>query len=138
MPTTSTMLPRVLLFDAATCVAMGLGLALAAEPLAPVLGLPATLLRGAGLVLLPFAAALIALARSASPSAAALYAVVAANLAWALASVALVVVHLVLPTSLGMAFLLAQALAVAGLAALELAAFRLAAPREARSSAAMN
>ena len=55
-PGTSSFLRRVLLADAATSCASGLLMALAAAPLENMLGVPASLLRYAGLSLLPFAA----------------------------------------------------------------------------------
>jgi hypothetical protein len=111
----SVFLRRILYFDAATCVAMGLFLVLLAQPLAPLLGLPALLLEIAGAALFPIAAFIVW---------AALYrrgvgVVIAGNVAWVAASVLLVSAGWVSPTPLGYAFVLVQAAAVALLAALE-------------------
>jgi hypothetical protein len=111
----SPFLRRILYFDAATCVAMGLFLVLLAQPLAPLLGLPAVLLEIAGAALLPIAAFI---------AWAAFYRrgvgiVIAGNVAWVAASVLLVSAGWVSPTPLGYAFVLVQAAAVAVIAALE-------------------
>ena len=110
-------LGRVLAFDAATCLAMGAALLALAEPLAAPLGLPAALLRGAGALLLPCALLMAWAARPGPRRRALAGLVVAGNVAWAAASVA--VCLLVMPTVLGEALVLAQAAAVAVLAALE-------------------
>ena len=49
-------LRRVLALDSLSCLALGLGMSLAAAPLAPLFGLDATLIRFAGLALLPIGA----------------------------------------------------------------------------------
>jgi hypothetical protein len=105
----------VLRLDALTCVAMGVALVAAGGTLAPWLGLPPALLRGAGLALFPCAALMLIAARR--PSAALIRVIVAGNLAWVAASLA--VVLLLAPTPLGIGFVLAQAVVVALLAALE-------------------
>ena len=120
-------LRRLLYVDAATCAATGLLLAAAAPALATPLGLPVPLLREAGIVLLPFAALLVWLARQPRPPRGAVWGVVAANALWVVASVALLPSGLVAPTALGEAFVLAQAAVVAALAGLESTALRRAA-----------
>lgn len=106
---------RVFAFDACTCVAMGLALVAFAQPLASLFGLSATLLTWAGLVLFPSA---LAMAMAAwRPRRSWKLLVVAGNLAWVAASIALL--SLAAPTALGGAFLIAQAAAVAVLAWLE-------------------
>jgi hypothetical protein len=123
--------PRpLLLVDAATCTAMGVALIAASGPIAGLTQLPAPLLSGAGVALLPVAA-LMALVASRRPlPAAGLRLVVVGNLLWIAASIALLVGGWVAPNALGTAFVLAQAIAVAALAMLEyLALRRLAAPR---------
>jgi hypothetical protein len=103
---------------------MGAMLALGAGWLDGVLGLPAGLLRGAGLALLPFAAYLAHAARRPTLSRGAALAVIAVNIVWTLDSILLLASGWVEPTSVGTAFVLAQAAAVAGFAALEAAALR--------------
>jgi hypothetical protein len=101
--------------DAATCFAFGLLLVAGAGPLAPLLGLPETLLFYAGVVLFPCAALMVVAARSlARPL---VWLVVAGNAGWVVASVALLGFFDV--TALGAAFVLVQAAAVAALTALE-------------------
>lgn len=118
-------LKRVLLADAVASGATGLLSLLAAAPLSAMLGLPGGLLRGAGAVLLPYALAVAWLAlRRAAPARGAVWAVVAINAVWALDSVLLLVSGWVAPTALGVAFVLAQAAAVAGFAVLQAAGLR--------------
>jgi hypothetical protein len=115
--------PRSLFsLDALTCLLMGLLLVSFADALAGLLGLPARLLLVAGILLLPCAALMYATARSHGPNRALAWLVVLGNVAWVLASIA--VAATLAPTLPGLAFVLAQAGAVAVLAALELRALR--------------
>ena len=114
----------ILLIDAATCVAMGLALALAAEFLSAPLGLPAPLLQYSGLALLPIAAYIAWVATRKAPPSVAVAIVVAGNALWIAASVALLASDWVSPSPLGSAFVIAQALGVALLDVLEYAAWR--------------
>lgn len=109
----SSLLIKVLLIDAVVSGTTGLALFTAAGPLAELLGLPAGLLRWAGLALVPFAAFLLWLARQNPVPRGATLAVVGANLLWTLASVALLLSGRVAPTLLGTVFTLGQAVAVA-------------------------
>lgn len=120
-----------LLGDAAASGATGLLLAAGAGALASLLGLPEGLLRGAGLVLLPYAAfvAWIGARRGGAPRNA-VRAVVAINLLWALDSVLLLALGPVSPNGFGTAFVLAQALVVLGFGALQWTALRGAAPAQ--------
>lgn len=131
MPTKSALpsLRSLLLLDAATCAAMGLALDLGARPIAALTGLPEALLLYAGFSLFPIAAfmALVALRPTLQPAGA--WLVIAGNAAWVLGSLALPVSGWVVPNGLGVAFVLLQAAAVAGLALLELAALRAAVQR---------
>ncbi|HYH18840.1 MAG TPA: hypothetical protein VD995_09480 [Azospirillum sp.] len=113
------LLRRVLLADAALCAVAGLVLLVGAGALAGPLGLPSTLLAGAGVALLPVAAALLVLATRAAVPRVALWAVIAANALWAVESVALPLTGWIAPTGLGHAFVFAQALIVAGFAEVE-------------------
>ncbi|HEX5830037.1 MAG TPA: hypothetical protein VFY16_03580 [Gemmatimonadaceae bacterium] len=117
-------LRTVLLLDAAATSATGLLLAVGAGPLAPVLGLPAGLLRGAGVVLLPFAAALAWLATRPGVMRRAVWTIVVANLLWVVDSALLLLGGWFDPTQLGHAFVSAQALVVALFAGLQWAALR--------------
>jgi hypothetical protein len=114
--TANSMLRPILAFDAATCAAMGLLLALAAGPIAAITALPVPLLREAGIVLLPFAAFVLWAAKRGGGWP--VQAVVAANIAWVAASVALIAS----PwggNAFGMAFVTMQAATVALLAGLQ-------------------
>ncbi len=117
-------LKSLLAIDALTCAGMGALLMLAAEPLAALTDLPAPFLLGAGAVLLPIAAfmTLVAHGRPISPTGARL--VMAGNIGWVVASVALPALGLIQPNPLGWAFLIAQATVVAVLARLEAQAMR--------------
>jgi hypothetical protein len=108
----SRLLRLALAGDAAASGATGLLILLAGPALAAPLGLPAALLQGAGLVLLPYAALVFWLARRAELPAWAVWAVIGVNLAWVADSVILLLSGWVAPTGLGIAFVLAQALVV--------------------------
>lgn len=110
-------LRQVLLADAATSGVMGLLLLACAGMIERWLALPAPLLRGAGLVLLPFAALVALLATRPRMPVPAVWAVILVNLAWAAESVVLALGGWAQPSALGQALVLAQAAAVAGFAA---------------------
>jgi hypothetical protein len=117
-------LRRMLLLDAATSGAMGLMLLSAAGPLAPLLGLPTSLLRWTGVLLIPFSASLVGLARRTPAPLGGARAVVVANALWVVGSVALLLGGALSPTRLGVLFVLAQAAVVALFAYLEQVAVR--------------
>ena len=118
----TSFLRRILALDAASCAAMGLGLGLAAAPLAALFGLPETLVRTAGLLLLPLAAFIAWLASRPAPPPLLVWVVIVGNLGWTAESFALLGQYD--PTPLGTAFVALQALAVLGLAGLEYAGLR--------------
>jgi hypothetical protein len=110
-PVTRITLRQWLLVDALTCVITGLAFVFATRPLAVLFGLPDALLTYAGLVLFPCAALMLLAARIlAKPL---VWTIVAGNYAWALGSI--VVAFALEPTSIGLAFTVAQALVVAAL-----------------------
>jgi hypothetical protein len=117
-------LRRVLAVDAASSAAMGVGLSLLAPTLAPVLNLPADLLRDAGLILLPFAAFVAFLAASERPSRAGIWMVIALNAIWTIDSIALLLTEWVAPNALGYAFVVLQAIIVGIFAELEYVGLR--------------
>lgn len=117
-----------LLGDAAASGATGLLLAAGAGALASLLGLPEGLLRVAGLLLLPYAAFVVWAGTRDGVPRNAVRAVVAVNALWALDSALLLAFAPVSPNALGVAFVLAQALVVAGFAAMQWTALRGAAP----------
>jgi hypothetical protein len=114
MPTIipSPLLRQALVADAATSAACGLLMALAAGPLSSLLGLPETLLRVAGAVLLPYAAFIGWLGLREQVQRAVVWAVVIGNALWAADSLLLLASGWVEPTRAGFAFVVAQALAV--------------------------
>ena len=120
----SSFLRWILLIDAATCVAMGLALALAAQIISAPLGLPAPLLQYAGVALLPIGAYIAWVATRRNPPRGGVLVVVGGNALWIAASVALLASGWVSPSPLGSAFVMAQALAVALLDVLEYVAWR--------------
>lgn len=113
----ATFLRRVLALDAATCIGTGALLALAAAPLAGLFGLPHALVSGAGIALLPIGLFMAFLATRAQPPRLLVWAVIVGNAVWAVES--FIVIGQFGPTTLGAAFVAAQALVVAALAALE-------------------
>jgi len=115
----SSFLRRVVLVDAATCVAMGLLLSLAANMLAPLLELPIRLLEYAGLSLLPIAAFIAWVATRSNLSRLGVRVVIAGNAAWVAGSALLLVSGWVSPNLLGSGFIAAQAATVVLLAGLE-------------------
>jgi len=120
----SPLLRKALALDAAACAGMGLLLATAAGPLAQPLGLPEAFLRGAGIVLLPCAVLLGFLASRKVLPRLAIYTVIGINLVWIVDSIAILLMGWFAPTGLGIAFVLAQAAAVAIVTELEVIGFR--------------
>lgn len=112
----SPLLRRALFADAAVSGAAGLLMTLGAAHLAGLLGVPAGLLRYAGLSLLPFAAIITYLATRASLPRPVIWAVIVCNALWAADSFLLLLTDWVWPTALGYGFIIAQALAVAAFA----------------------
>ena len=108
--------------DAVASGAMGVMLALGAGLAAPVLGLPEGLLRACGVFFLPWAALVGWLAMRPAPGRRAVAWIAALNAVWVVDSVLLLATGWVAPTGLGVAFVLAQAAAVAVFAALQAAA----------------
>jgi len=116
---TSTFLRWALFADAATCIATGLLMMLGSGPLEEFLGLPAALLRYAGVSLLPFAAFLVYLAKRENLSPPAVWTAIVLNALWTAASFMILLTGWVAPTELGYTFVIAQALGVAAFAGLE-------------------
>jgi hypothetical protein len=117
-------LRNVLLVDAATCVVSGLLMTIAARPVADLTGLPAGLLGSAGLSLFPIAAfiAFVATRQPAWPIG--VWRVILGNIGWAVGCLGLLLGAFASPTAVGIAFVSAQAIAVAVLAELELTGLR--------------
>jgi hypothetical protein len=115
----SSFLRRALLLDALASGATGLLLIVGAGLLEGLLGLPAALLRGAGLVLVPYVAFVILTGTRAAIPQPAVWAIIAANVLWAAASALLLVSGWVAPTAPGYAFVIGQAVVVALLGELQ-------------------
>ncbi len=120
----STLLRAALLGDAAASGGMGLLLTAAAHPMASLLALPEPLLRGAGLVLLPYAGLVAWLGFQPRLPRWMVRGVVGINLLWALDSLLLLLLSLAAPNGLGAAFVLLQGTAVLGFALLQWAGLR--------------
>ena len=112
-------LRRALVLDAVASGATALMMIAGAGLVEGLLGLPAALLRGAGLVLLPYVAFVIYTGTRETISRPAVWAIVVANVLWAAASAFLLVSGWVAPTALGTAFVIAQAVVVALLGELQ-------------------
>lgn len=108
----SALLRQALLMDAVVSGAMGLLLIFGAGLLTGLLDLPVTLLRTAGIVLLPFVAFVAFVAGRAQLAPAAVWIVILVNALWVLASVGLLLSGWVTPNALGIAFVIVQAVAV--------------------------
>lgn len=118
-------LRRILALDSLSCLGMGLLMSFGAGALAPLFGLPETLVRFAGLALLPVGAFMGWLASRPTPPRALVWVVILGNIVWTVES--FITLGQVQATALGTAFVSAQALAVLGLAALEYVGMRKAA-----------
>jgi hypothetical protein len=108
-------------------VASGLTAALliaGADVLRDWLGLPVALMREAGLILAAYVGLVTIVATRPSIPRQAVWAIIVTNVLWALASFAILETGLVTPTTLGIVFVAAQALAVLALGALQYVALR--------------
>ena len=112
-------LRAVVWFDASTGVLLGALHLLLTAPLAEWLGLPAGLLQVTGVMLLGYAALAIAIARSEPMPRGWLWVLIGGNLAWAAASLVLLLGSTLTPTLLGQAYLLVHVVSVALLAELQ-------------------
>lgn len=120
----STFLRRALMLDAVASGATGLLMIAGAGLITDLLGLPASLLRGAGLVLVPYVAFVAYAGLQENISRTAVWAIIVANVLWAAASALLLVSGWVAPTALGYAFVIAQAVVVALLGELQVVGLR--------------
>jgi hypothetical protein len=118
------LLRRALLADAVASGGVGLLMIAGAVPLEGLLGIPAALLRGAGLFLVVYVAFVVYVGTRTTISATGAWTVVAANALWAAGSVLLLISGWIQATALGFAFVLAQALVVALLGGLEYSGLR--------------
>jgi hypothetical protein len=120
----ATFLRRTLVLDAVASGATALFVIAAAGLIDGLLGLPVALLRGAGLVLVPYVAFVVFVATRARIEPAAVWVIIACNALWALASCVLLLSGELAPTGLGIAFVAAQAIVVALLGELQYVGLR--------------
>jgi hypothetical protein len=118
------LLRKALWSDAAASGAMGLLLLAGGGALTGLLGLPVGLLQAAGMITLGWAALVGWMARRAALPGWAVWAVIGLNLVWVADSLLLLASGWVAPTGLGVVFVIAQAVAVAGFAAAQWAGLR--------------
>ena len=114
----------LLALDAAVSGATGIAMIAAADVLEPLFNVPAVVMRSAGAMLLPFAAMVFFFSRPAQLTPSRAWAVVALNVAWVVASVLALVTGWIQPTTLGLVFVLFQAVVVAALAELQFTGLR--------------
>ncbi len=124
--TITPFLSKVLVTDAVVSAAAGLLMAAGASLLGRWLEIPSGLLFWAGLVLFPWAAMLLFVARRDTAPRLVLLDIVLANLLWVAASFGIMLAGLIAPNGLGIAFVSAQALAVLALAAMQQSGLRVA------------
>ena len=125
MTTTTTapsLLRLALRVDAVVSGLNGAAYLLLAGPLSDLLGLSTGVLRGVGVFLLVYGAAVWLVGDR--PAAPAVRTVITGNLLWTAGSVAVVVADLGTPTTIGAVWLVLQAVVVAGFAVLQLAGLR--------------
>jgi hypothetical protein len=114
----------LLALDAAVSGATGIAMIAAADVLEPLFNVPAVVMRSAGAMLLPFAAMVFFFSRPAQLTPSRAWAVVALNVTWVVASVLALVTGWIQPTTLGLVFVLFQAVVVAALAELQFTGLR--------------
>lgn len=117
-------LRRAILADALASGATGLLMIAGAGLLEGLLGLPAALLRGAGMVLVPYVAFVAWAGTRGDIPHGAVWTIIAANAVWTAASALLLLSGWVAPTALGTAFIIAQAAVVALLGELQYTGLR--------------
>ena len=120
----SRLLRIALIADAIATTGTGLLMFLASGFLAALLGLSATLLFYAGIVLLPYAAIVGYLGTRSTTSRGAIWAVIACYIAWSIDSIAVVAFGWITSNALGTAFVIGQAVIVFLLADLQFVGLR--------------
>jgi hypothetical protein len=120
-----TLLHRALQLDAVASAVLGALLVVTSEATGQLLDLPAMLLLDAGVVMLVWAGVTGWLGTRARVPRGGAAAVIIVNVLWAIDSLALLLTGWVEPNGLGVAFVVVQALAVLGLAALQYVGLRL-------------
>jgi hypothetical protein len=118
------LLRRALLADVAISGAFGVLLIVAAGPLSGLLEIPVSVLRWAGIILMPYVALVDYVGTRPNISSTGAWLVVDLNVVWVIASVLLLVVGYISPNALGSIFVIAQALVVGALGAFQFAGLR--------------
>ena len=118
------LLRNAFMLDAVVSGAAAVLMIAGAPFLEPLLQLPQPLLTGAGLVLVPYVALLVALSRRPTVSRLMLIDVIGLNVLWSAASIGLLFTGWVEPSALGYAFVIVQAAAVALFAEIQFIAMR--------------
>lgn len=117
-------LRKALAADAIACGAMGALLILASSTLSGPLGLPTLFLTVVGTILLPLAIWIGLLARNPHPPRKLVWLLIAGNAVWMIDSFLLLALGWLQPTSLGVAFIVAQAIVTGVFAELEYVALK--------------
>src|SRR5262245_3131490 len=112
----SRLLRIALMADAVATTATALLLLVFSGPLETLFGLPSSFSRTIGIALLPYAAIVAYLGTRPQVSRGAVWAVIVCNLFWVVNSALVLMTNWIDPTPLGIAFVIAQAVAVAGFA----------------------
>lgn len=110
----------VLYFDAATCLLMAALLLIGGSGLGALLGLPAGLLTASALILIGFAAAVVAVASRPVLHRRGVWAIAVVNILWAIDSLLILALGWVEPNGLGLAFVIVQAVAVLVIAEIQI------------------
>ena len=124
MPRTASFLRTLLLVDLVATVGFALALLLGAGALDQLLGASTGLLRGIGLALVPFAALQAYLVSREQPPVTGVTMLIVGNALWVVASIVALIGLPIALTALGTAFVIAQAVAVAGIAELQTVGLR--------------
>ena len=120
----SHFLRRLLILDAATSGAAAILLLFGAATLSDLLSVSAQLLRGAGVVLIPFVAFLVVMLRRRQLPRGGVALVIALNATWVLASLVILLDRALTPNTIGYVSIVGQAIAVAVLAELQFVGLR--------------
>jgi len=105
-------LRRVILADGLVSGSMAILLAAAAHPLGERFGLSEAFVRWTGLLLVPFAFSVLFLATRSNPPRNGVWMLIALNVGWVVASVAVLLSGWISPSAAGVAFIVGQALLV--------------------------
>ena len=120
----STTVSRLLVADALISGVTGLAMIGAAGAVEPVLNIPAAFTRTAGVALLPFAAMVWYFSRPGRLTRAKVWTVIGLNFAWVAASILVLLGGIIEPTTVGIAFVVFQAVVVAALGELQFLGLR--------------